>query len=107
MKQTIMVGDKPVQFSASADTPRLYRIICQRDLIRDIQTIDAKDIDLSVIEQIAYVMAKEADSSIGTIDEWLSQFEMFDIYKSLSDIIKLWGINVTTTSASKKKTRKQ
>jgi len=103
MKKEIMIGDKAVLFSASADTPRLYRIIFQRDLIKDMQSIDIKNIDMTAVEQIAYAMAKEGDREIPNIDEWLSQFGIFDLYQALPEIIQLWGFNTVTASQSKKK----
>ena len=59
--------------------------------------------DLEIFENVAYVMAFYADSTIpGTIDEWLDQFEMFSIYEVLPEILKLWGTNLITDAEAKK-----
>ena len=48
-------------------------------------------------------MAKHADPSIpDSPEEWLDGFNTFSIYQVLPEIIKLWGLNVQTTVASKK-----
>jgi hypothetical protein len=50
---------------------------------------------LEIFENIAYVMAKHADSSIpDTPEEWLDEFNTFSIYQVLPSIIELWGLNV-------------
>ena len=58
---------------------------------------------LEMFENIAYIMAKHADPSIpDSPEEWLDGFNTFSIYQVLPEIIKLWGLNVQTTVASKK-----
>ena len=43
---------------------------------------------------IAYIMAWQYDHTIAEDpNEWLDQFEMFDIYIVLPQIIDLWGLN--------------
>lgn len=112
MRAMINVGDKQVPFEASADTPRMYRIQFNRDLIKDIFSLDLKhpeNINMEMLENISYVMAKAADPELQdtSIKEWLSQFGMFDLYKALPEIVNLWAINMRTESQKKKKQRKQ
>ena len=58
---------------------------------------------LEMFENIAYVMAKHADSNIpDTPEEWLDEFNTFSIYQVLPSIIELWGLNVQTDIESKK-----
>ena len=58
---------------------------------------------LELFENIAYIMAKHADPSIpDSPEEWLDGFNTFSIYQVLPEIIRLWGLNVQTTVASKK-----
>ena len=47
--------------------------------------------DLEIFENVAYIMAYHADHSIpGTIDDWLDEFEMYQV---LPEILELWGAN--------------
>lgn len=58
---------------------------------------------LEMFENIAYVMARHADSSIpDTPEEWLDGFGTFSIYQVLPQLIELWGLNVQTDVAAKK-----
>ena len=58
---------------------------------------------LEVFENVAYIMAKQGDSSIpNTIDEWLDSFDTFSIYLILPEIIELWNLNNIQISESKK-----
>lgn len=46
---------------------------------------------LEMFENIAYLMHKHGDpSQPGEIDEWLEQFETFDIYEILPEILAMW-----------------
>ena len=57
-----------------------------------------------MFENIAYVMAKDADTSIpDTPEEWLDGFNTFSIYQVLPQIIELWGLNTQTEVQAKKK----
>ena len=58
---------------------------------------------LEMFENISYIMAKHADSTIpDTPEEWLDRFNTFSIYQVLPQIIELWGLNVQTDVTSKK-----
>lgn len=58
---------------------------------------------LEMFENIAYIMAKHADSSIpDTPEEWLDNFNTFSIYQVLPQLIELWGLNVKIDVEAKK-----
>lgn len=109
--KTIKVGDKEVRMGASASIPRLYRIKFRRDIMKDMQALKkVKDRytidDLTVFENIAYIMAKHAGGAEipDTPEDWLDEFDgVFDIYTALPQMIELWGINEETASIPKKK----
>lgn len=112
MRALITIGDKQIAFNASADTPRQYRVLFARDLIKDIFAIDLEHpekVNMEVFEDVAYVMARDADPEIRDMSasEWFSQFEIFDIYKALPDIVNLWVLNMQTASKKKKKQNKR
>ena len=113
--KNISIDGKEVPFKASAAIPRIYRIKFQRDIYRDLASLEkaidkeseeASNLDLfslEMFENIAYVMAKHADPSIpDSPEDWLDEFNTFSIYQVLPEIIKLWGLNVQTEVESKK-----
>ena len=115
MEKLIKIGDREVGFKATASTIRRYRERFNRDLFADFTSIapnfekgEVSANDLECFENIAYIMAWQYDSSIPSDpDEWLDQFEMFDIYIVLPEIIELWGLNTQTLEQPKKKAEEQ
>lgn len=118
--RNIKIDDKEVAFKASAAIPRIYRLKFQRDIYKDLRSLEksVKDnneeesgldlFSLEMFENIAYIMAKHADSSIpDTPEEWLDGFNTFSIYQVLPQLIELWGLNVQTEIKSKKKFTQQ
>lgn len=111
MERTLIIDGQSVKFKATGATIRLYRQRFQRDILEDMQTIQTEASSerlsakaLNFFEDIAYIMAKQADPSIpDQPDEWLDQFAMFSLYQILPEIIGLWGISTQTLSESKKK----
>ena len=115
IKQTIEIDGKQVPFRASAAIPRIYRMKFQRDIYKDLaslekaiskETEEVSNLDmfsLEMFENIAYVMAKHADPDIPDDPvEWLDGFNTFSIYQVLPKLIELWGLNVQTDVEAKK-----
>ena len=113
--RNIEIDGKEVTFKASAAIPRIYRLKFQRDIYKDItlleKSLDANDeensgldiFSLEMFENIAYIMAKHADSTVpNDVEEWLDEFNTFSIYQVLPQLIELWGMNLQTESESKK-----
>ena len=111
----ITIDDKEVAFKASAAIPRIYRLKFQRDIYKDLHSLekalgdnkeDNSNLDLfslEMFENIAYIMAKHADGTIpDTPEEWLDEFNTFSIYQVLPQLIELWGLNVKTDVEAKK-----
>ena len=111
----IEIDGKEVAFKASAAIPRIYRLKFQRDIYKDLHSLekaigDSKEdnsnldmFSLEMFENIAYIMAKHADPSIpDTPEEWLDNFNTFSIYQVLPQLIELWGLNVKTDVEAKK-----
>lgn len=121
MEKTIAIGGRELKLKSSAAVPRLYRLKFRRDIYSDMSKL-IKDFEkaekakkksdgesslpidsLELFENLAYIFAKHADSSIpNTIDEWLEEFECFDIYEVLPEIIDLWLVDNQTMSTAKK-----
>ena len=115
IRKIVKIDEVEVPFKASAAIPRLYRFKFGRDIYRDFASLQKNvrkndeensglDIEsLEVFENIAYIMAKHADSSVpNDPDEWLEQFNTFSIYEILPQLIELWGLNTATQIESKK-----
>ena len=111
----IEIDGKQVPFKASAAIPRIYRIKFNRDIYKDLRSLEKavgegdeqnSNLDLfslEMFENIAYVMAKHADPNIANSpEEWLDEFNTFSIDQVLPSIIELWGLNVQTDIESKK-----
>lgn len=116
--KNITVGGREVAMRASALTPRFYRMKFGRDITRDFRKLrdDMKQvsedqdkcldvIDLTIFEDIAYIMAWHADNSIPSDpDEWLDSFDgVFSIYEAFPQIMEMWQLNNVTTSIPRKK----
>lgn len=111
----IEIDGQMVAFKASAAIPRIYRLKFQRDIYKDLRSLEKSvgngdeqnsDLDLfflEMFENIAYIMAKHADGSIpDTPEEWLDDFNTFSIYQVPPELIELWGLNVKTEVEAKK-----
>lgn len=127
MEKTVNIGGTDVRMRASALIPRLYRFKFGRDMVSDMRQLqksyakaaalpdtateeERQDaqlsvLDLTIFENVAWLMAKHADKSVAdNPDEWLDSFEgVFTIYEVLPQILELWSMNQATTSTPKKK----
>lgn len=107
MKKDIIIGEKSVPLSASALTPFSYKKLFGRDIVKDIQDLQKNsksgELDPEMVAMMTYTMAREANKDIEPLEEWLSQFELFDLYQSFGDVIQLWGLNEETHSKPRKK----
>ena len=115
MEKLIRIGDKEVGFKATASTTTRYRKKFNRDLFKDIESLIPKVNegelsvpDLECFMNISYIMAYQYDNTIPEDpDDWLDQFEMFDIYLVLPQLIELWGLNTLELEQPKKKVEGQ
>ena len=133
MRKDIEIDGKICHFKTSAAIPRMYRIKFKRDLFVDMdklridveqqekkkeearkaaeedgreytETSELSITSLEVFENIAFMMHKHGDpEQPNDIDEWLEQFETFDIYTILPEILEMWQQENATTSIAKKK----
>lgn len=59
---------------------------------------------LEMFENIAYLMHKHGDpEQPKDIDEWLEQFEIFDIYQIFPQMLEMWNLENQRNSVPKKK----
>ena len=103
MRKEIKIGEISVTFESSASTPLRYRRLFGSDLIRDMESVQQTN-DTEPVLKLAYVMAKQADSTISDdIVEWLDQFDMIPFFESLPQLIALYTDSNKTLETSKKK----
>ena len=128
MRRTIRVGKKNIALKASALVPRLYRYKFGRDLVADMnqlrkaynkaqkavsesaseeekQDAQLSVMDLTIFENVAYIMAKHADPNVPKEpDAWLDSIPgIFSVYEILPVILEMWDANKKTTSTPVKK----
>ena len=133
MTKEIVIGGKQYIFKSTAAIPRMYRLKFNRDIFVDMErlknnieaseqkqkeeqekaeregrtyekTSDIPIDSLEMFENIAYLMNKHGDpSQPSDINEWLEQFDTFNIYEILPELLELWNLNNKGMSVSKKK----
>lgn len=118
MKRTITLNGKPLTFSVSGATPRIYRQQCGRDIFRDMSQVagavgsalDGNDEALNqeiltIYENLAYCMAYAADPehTPDTVEDWLDSFPLLPIRVIFPQIELLWLENLTQQSKPVKK----
>ena len=127
LERVVIVDGKEVRMRASALIPRLYRVRFGRDMISDMRQLqkaynrannlpkDASEeerqdaqlsvMDLTIFENVAYMMVKHAGDNIpNTVEEWLDSFDgVFSVYEVMPTILDLWHLTNQTTSVPKKK----
>lgn len=108
MKRTILIDDKEVTFVSSALTPMLYNEYYHREFFKDLREAQGDEGKTAeFFSRLAYIMAKQADPSIGTMEEWFDQFGMFSVYSALPQLTDMWAVASTSHSTAKKKADKR
>ena len=122
MRKTIIINGIECKLKSSAALPRMYRLKFGRDIFVDMSHLkkqmdlnkkmkeetgnDSSSISiesLEMFENIAFLMNKHGDpEQPNEIEEWLEQFETFDIYKVLPEILDMWNIENNQMSKPKK-----
>lgn len=117
MRKTIVIDGKEVELKATASTVRRYKSWFNRDLLKDFGKVyrtfreaeaqaaeagEAAKVEISgeileVIQNMTYVMARQADQNVPkNIDDWLDQFDTFDIERVGQDVVRFWLSTVQT-----------
>lgn len=122
-KKTIKIGGQEVVFSTSGYVPMVYRnCFAGCDIFVDVQTMKdflakgkqdgklPKEVS-EICERLAYAFAKHTADINGddfpSVMEWFMQFNTFDIYWAMEDILMLWEEENATQSKQKKRTTKK
>lgn len=96
MKKTINIGDKAVEFNASAATPIYYKRAFKSDMLKDLQGLSTEDIDVSILYQLAFAMTDDCKQG-RDLAEWLDQFDMVEFLQATEQIMSLIADNSATS----------
>lgn len=97
MEKTITIDGKEVTFKSTGAVPKRYKMQFGRDFFADLLSMnisnkkrlsveDMRTIDFDVFYDIAWTLAKTADSTIKEPLAWLDGFESFPIIEILPQI---------------------
>lgn len=99
--KTVKIGNFDIELTANAITPIRYTNYFKSDYLHDIMDIQKKT--STVLPQITYIMAKQANPKIkDDFETWLSQFEINDIPMAAENITELIADNEKQVSKPKK-----
>lgn len=106
MTSTIKIGDKEIAMTANAATCYRYKQAFKKDLFQQLK--NTQDLSVEVIQELAYVMHKQAAGEANTISTddymiWLEDFDPMEIAIASGDIVNIYAGQQATTSAAKKK----
>lgn len=101
MRKTINIGEKTVDLECNAFTPIAYRDFTGGDFLKEIMALNQENPDTNMLVNLTYIMAKQGGFD-GTLEAFLSQFELFDVYNALPQVLELWTENSKTDSKPKK-----
>lgn len=115
MEKTLIIGGKEVKLKSTAGTMMRYRNNFNRDFLKDLIALQGKlkdktekgaefeIVDLEIFERIAWCMAKTADDNTPPIENWLDEFNTFDIMQVLPQIMELLVSNMAQVNEPGKK----
>lgn len=98
MEKVINIDGKQIKFKSNAATPLRYKAQFNKDFFSEILKLEntgknKKDnpleIDMEVLYNISWILAKTADPSIPGPIEWLERFEVFPIGEVIPQLQEL------------------
>lgn len=102
MKEKIVkIGGKEVPLKTSAYTPILYANLFGANIFAEMNDIitsaGATGVvpfeKIIVLYRLAYCMAKQADKKLPPMEDWMDQFDVYDIPEIASELISLWALD--------------
>lgn len=118
METKVNIDGIECAMKCSGATPVFYRRLFNHDLFQEFvglqkflitdkdgkTTADLNSFDFGIVERLAYTMAYQADRSIGSMEDWLDQFDHSTaILDAMPDILTLYMEGLRTSSEVKKK----
>lgn len=110
MERIIELEGKEIGLKCTAGTVRAYRIEYGRDLIQDMTAIEQQLLEdqmltqenTGIAENVLYMFAKQYDSNIPSLPEWLDGFSPYFVFSAIGAAIVMWRENLMTLSSAKK-----
>ncbi|HIX43030.1 hypothetical protein ACFSY7_17940 [Kurthia populi] len=109
----IKIGKESVRFEANALFPVKYKQLTKRDIFKDLKVVENmqhaksfEDLNIDILYDIVYVLAWFADRTIPERDEWLLQFDEFDVFEVMPQVVNLL-VDSLNAGAKKNKPVKQ
>ncbi|MCT0009827.1 hypothetical protein EFL45_06395 [Weissella confusa] len=115
MKKIVNIGGTEVNMVTSGATPIFYRNEFNGDFFSKFKAIielatkssEAKtdterfettfnSEEILLIQQFAWVYAKNANANIAPLEQWLAEFEEFPVFDVLSELVELMMTSITT-----------
>lgn len=112
MRKVVTIDGKQIPLQSDGGTMRRYRRFFNRDFLTDVtsfsvflRTGKGSGLDIgTIMENLAWVLAKRADDTIPDIDEWLEGFDdPMAILNASEDIFSLIQESNQSTIEPKKK----
>lgn len=117
MEKTIEIDGKKVLFKTNGAIPLRYKAQFKKDFFKELMKMaplsklqgkkpeeldpsDLESVDFDIFYNVAWLMAKTADSTIPDPLEWLSGFDEFPITELFVDLQEMM---ISTLQSSKKK----
>ena len=101
MKKTINIGEKEVVLTCNAYTPISFKALTGHDLISALSNLNSENPDTEIMSELIFVMAKQAGYE-GTLEAFLSQFDLMDFYSALPEALSFWVEQSRGSSKPKK-----
>lgn len=113
MEKVLDIGGKQVRMKSTAGIITLYRsnfgedfmlgLVKMNDKLQNItKGNEIEAIDFDFFQKSAWCMCKLADDSTPPMNEWLDQFELFDLMQSIPEIVPLLTGNLSQINDKKK-----
>ena len=112
MYKVVVIEGKKIPMKSTGRTARLYSQYFHKDFLTDYSNLSklgkGEYVDTSIIENIAWIMAKTANDKLPDIDEWLDKFSSpLSIYEKSEDIFIILKSSFNGSVEPKKKERQK
>lgn len=127
MTKTVQAGGREITLRVSALLPRKYRYKFGRDMVKDINGLRRRLLELvdaykagdleadftpeevEAFEDLTWTFAKAGDPTIpDSVEEWLDSFEeVLGVYTLLPEVLLLWSESERGTAEPAKKAERQ
>lgn len=127
MTKTVQAGGREITLRVSALLPRKYRYKFGRDMVKDINGLRRRLLELvdaykagdleadftaeevEAFEDLTWTFAKAGDPTVpDSVEEWLDSFEeVLGVYTLLPEVLLLWSESERGTAEPAKKAERQ